>query len=110
MIESLFRQLNSESNIQGPVAVAAVSCSLALGVAADVLFNGAALGLNVPLWSFAAVGSLALLRQFAGPRVAVTRLLLCALAAALTLAVAWRASAALSSCTWERRSPWRLSP
>ena len=69
--------------------------AIVLGLLADALFNGAALGINVPLWLGALIGAFVLVARRGGRPIGT--LLADSLAASLGLSmmIAWRSEAAL---------------
>ncbi len=74
---------------------ACLIAALVLGVLGDALFNGARLGINLPLWSGAALLAVLLVGRYAQTALDRRRVALLAASLLLTLVVAWRASATL---------------
>jgi len=69
--------------------------TVALGLLADVLFNGAALGLNVPLWVGALIGAFVLAARRSGRPVGRLSASLLAASLGLSMMMAWRSAATL---------------
>ncbi len=72
-----------------------VLVSLALGGLADLLFNGAAPGVNVPLWAAAVIAAFVLIARREGRRIGGLVASLLVVSLGLSMMVAWRASVEL---------------
>lgn len=78
-------------------AAETVFVALVLGVLADLLFHGASLGLNAPLWLGALVGALLYAGRHRGSGGSLVEVACLALSLAAAAALAWRASEALQA-------------
>ncbi len=97
MLQELAAHLPARQAQPPRFALTATAAACALGLLADLSFDGAGLGLNLPLWSIAALATVVAVAALTGVRTDPRRLLLACLAVAFTATVGVRASAWLHS-------------
>jgi hypothetical protein len=97
MLQELAAYLPERDQRSRRFAATAIAAACALGLLADLSFDGAGLGVNLALWSIAAFATVVATASLTQVKPDTRRLLLACLAVAFTATVGVRASAWLHS-------------